>query len=95
VNVTATELEILSMLVGRAKYGLEIVNESNGSIKRGSVYVLLQRLEKKGFVASKSDPRALQPGSQRRSYSITGSGQLAFQAYQRLGNDLSNILPAH
>ena len=31
-------------------YGLELVTESEGALKRGTVYVTLGRLEEKGYV---------------------------------------------
>jgi DNA-binding PadR family transcriptional regulator len=67
------------------QYGLELVNNSDGKLKRGSVYVLLSRLEDKGYVKAKEEaPPAGTGGMPRRLYRITGLGQKVLQAYEML-----------
>jgi DNA-binding PadR family transcriptional regulator len=70
-NLSKAETLILDLLrKGREMYGLEIVRES--AIARGSVYVLLGRLEAKGFVASRQEEKApFTPGIPRRLYKAT------------------------
>ena len=51
-SMSATESLILEQLRDRERYGLELVEASNGRLKRGSVYVTLARMEAKGFVTS-------------------------------------------
>jgi PadR family transcriptional regulator, regulatory protein PadR len=68
---------ILEMLAssGRDLYGLEMVELSNGSLRRGTVYVTLQRMQEKGLIDSRTEPRALpEIGIPRRLYTITGYG---------------------
>jgi DNA-binding PadR family transcriptional regulator len=79
------EVLILEMLLdGRELYGLELVNASNGNLKRGTVYVTLQRLQESGMVTSRQEPRsAPEIGIPRRLYKITGYGERAFQGYQK------------
>ena len=62
-------------------YGLEIVDESGGRLKRGSVYVTLGRMAQKGFVSQRvmETERAV-PGLPRPTYSITPLGARALQA---------------
>jgi DNA-binding PadR family transcriptional regulator len=77
---TGMEFTILDLLFsGKELYGLEIVRESNGAVKRGSVYVLLDRLEQKGFVISRAESIPTMAGLPRRQYRITGVGQRAVQ----------------
>jgi DNA-binding PadR family transcriptional regulator len=73
------------MLAGRrrALYGLEMVEASGGGLKRGTIYVTLQRLQEKGLVDSKPEPRtAPEIGIPRRMYWITGVGQRVLAAYE-------------
>jgi DNA-binding PadR family transcriptional regulator len=84
-GISATEAVILSRLLeasGREMYGLELVKESHGLLKRGSVYVLLDRLEDKRFVESRA-VQAREDQSNplpRRVYRVTGLGQKAMAA---------------
>lgn len=70
-----TALEVLGR-VECGMYGLELVKLSQNKLKRGTVYVLLQRLESEGLVTSKyenfTDPEI---NIQRRMYSITEAGR--------------------
>jgi PadR family transcriptional regulator PadR len=84
-SVSRKELLVLEMLIQSARelYGLEMVEASNGDLKRGTIYVTLQRMQEKGLVDSKSEPRtAPEIGIPRRLYSITGYGQRVYRAYQ-------------
>jgi PadR family transcriptional regulator, regulatory protein PadR len=84
-SVSRKELLILEMLIqGRRElYGLEMVEASNGDLKRGTIYVTLQRMQEKGFVDSKLEPRiAPEIGIPRRLYSVTGYGQRVYRTYQ-------------
>lgn len=75
-RLSSKELLILQMLVARGEmYGLEMVKESAGHLKRGTVYVTLSRMEDKGYV----DPVAVS-GSPRRKYRATGHGARVLHA---------------
>ena len=87
VRLTAKEREILRLLVGYdvEMYGLEMVARSEGRISRGSVYVLLDRLEARGLVSSRLEERT--PGTSgisRRLYRPTGFGQRVFHLWEEL-----------
>ena len=84
--LTATEAEILKLLVGEPKglYGLELVKRSDGALKRGSVYVLLSRLEDKGYVKVKSIATSEHGGMPRRQYRIEGVGQKVLREYEQM-----------
>lgn len=81
---TPSETEVLKVLQRHpaGAYGLEIVSESNGAVKRSSVYVLLGRLQEKGFVRVKTT-RSTHPGLPRPIYIITGDGVRAVDAREQ------------
>jgi PadR family transcriptional regulator PadR len=86
-SLSRKEYLIMNLLVGsrRPKYGLELVDESNGELKRGTIYVTLNRLEEKGYVTSKKEPEAPGIASPRRLYKPTGLGEKVFRALESAG----------
>ena len=60
--------------VKREMYGLEMVKAS-GRLARGTVYVLLSRMEDRGYVTSRQVKVKNASGMPKRVYSITGLGQ--------------------
>jgi DNA-binding PadR family transcriptional regulator len=57
-------------------YGLELVTESAGAVKRGTVYVTLGRTEEKGYVTSRAEEASPpQGGLPRRLYRSTPYGR--------------------
>ena len=80
---TPSELSVLKILQQRpgGAYGLEIVADSNRAIKRSSIYVLLGRLEEKGFVRVKKTT-SKHPGLPRPIYIITAEGMRAVHALE-------------
>jgi len=57
-------------------YGLDLVEKSRGALARSSIYVLLSRLERKGFVTSYYvDTPAGEQGPRRRLYRLTDDGR--------------------
>jgi PadR family transcriptional regulator PadR len=84
-SLSAKELLILEMLLQgkRELYGLEMVEASNGNLKRGTIYVTLQRMQEKGLVDSKLEPRAApEIGIPRRLYTVSGFGERVYKAHQ-------------
>jgi DNA-binding PadR family transcriptional regulator len=72
--LSSLELLILQMLSDRGStYGLDLVAQSRGRLKRGSVYVTLGRMEEKGMVTSRLDERPGE-GPPRRLYEPTAMG---------------------
>ena len=89
-SISSTESLLLDLLEHRERFGLELVDASGGSIKRGSVYVLLARMEAKGFVESRQEAR--QPGAiglPRRLYRATPYGLKVRDAYRLLREALA------
>jgi PadR family transcriptional regulator len=84
-SLSHKEALILDMLLSSARelYGLEMVDASNGELKRGTIYVTLQRMKEKGFIDSRQEARpAPEIGIARRLYSPTGHGQRVLACYK-------------
>lgn len=81
-SLTKTEMLILGLLIreGGQLFGLQLVDLSEGSLKRGGIYVLLSRMEQKGFVTSELEPASAMthPGKRRRLYQPTGLGERVY-----------------
>lgn len=84
---SAKELLVLSLLRDEPQgmYGLEMVNASDGRLARGTVYVLLGRLEEKGYVHSRVAKKADHPGLPRPRYTLTAPGRRVLDAAEMLG----------
>jgi len=85
VRLSSLERMVLEMLVLNSgeMYGLELVSESGGRLKRGSIYVTLDRMESKGYIESRKE--AKQPnerGLPKRRYKTTGFGRRVLQAWE-------------
>ena len=82
---------ILELLVsGGPTYGLQLVEQSDGALKRGTVYVTLGRMEAKGFVESEQEE--LPPGAiglPRRIYKPTGLGERMLRAWTVFARELA------
>lgn len=83
--MTNAELAILSLVIENLHYGYEIEQtiEKRGmrdwtEIGFSSIYYLLNKLEKKGFVSSRLDQQP-GPGPARKIYAITPEGKSAWR----------------
>jgi PadR family transcriptional regulator, regulatory protein PadR len=77
-TLSGKEMVILELLLeDHEMYGLELVGASRRRLKRGTVYVTLQRMEEKGYVQSRLDapPDRSTPGLPRRLYKATAAGR--------------------
>lgn len=83
-KLSEKEFLILQMLINSGEmYGLEMIEASGGELKRGTIYVTLQRMTDKGYLASREEERPKpEIGIPRRIYSVTGLGERAFRAQQ-------------
>ena len=83
-RLSKTEQLILELLAEQPDlYGLQLVQHSEGALKRGTVYVTLQRMEDKGLVASRLEQRSDPlPGLPRRLYAPTRSGLALLRALE-------------
>jgi DNA-binding PadR family transcriptional regulator len=88
--MSRTESLVLELLRGRDRYGLELVDDSSGALKRGSVYVILARMEEKGFVDSRQEVRPVREGgAPRRIYRATDYGLKVHDAFALLSEALA------
>ena len=84
---TRTEARLLQLLAaGGEQYGLQLVKASGGWLKRGTVYVLLARMQDKGFVESREETSTDERiGIKRRLYRVTGAGERILAAWEAGG----------
>lgn len=81
-HLSAKEALILRLLGTGEMYGLELVTASDGTLKRGTVYVTLGRMEEKGYITSKLEAAPSGVGGlPRRIYSATPLGRRMFAAW--------------
>ncbi len=90
-TVSRKEALILDLLAtARDRYGLELVEASDGRLKRGTVYVTLSRMEDKGYVTSEQEAKG--PGAiglPRRLYRLTALGRRAREAWAVVSKKLA------
>lgn len=88
--MSPTESLVMTLIGHGERYGLELVDASSGALKRGSVYVILARMEGKGFVDSWQEERS--PGASglpRRLYRATPYGFKVHEAFATLREALA------
>jgi DNA-binding PadR family transcriptional regulator len=80
---TPVEMTVLRLLVRSSKprYGLDLVESSEGELKVGSVYVTLHRMERKGYIRSYKEPAPADGAAARRLYELTALGRRVFEAW--------------
>lgn len=79
-KLSRKEFLILGMLIVKEMFGLEMVEASEGELKRGTIYVTLQRMSDKGYIESREESRTMpEIGIPRRKYSATGLGERVYQ----------------
>jgi PadR family transcriptional regulator, regulatory protein PadR len=88
-SMSRTESLVMELLRTRERYGLELVDASAGALKRGSVYVILARMEEKGFVDSRQEDRGPGGGMPRRLYRATPYGRKVHGAFALLREALA------
>lgn len=89
-TLSGKERLILEMLTSSGPmFGLQMVEQSDRALKRGTVYVTLGRMEAKGLVESEQEP--LPPGAiglPRRTYRPTALGERMLRAWTVLAREL-------
>ena len=81
-RLSATERLILDLLRESEQFGLQLVDRSEGALKRGTVYVTLGRMQDKGYVESRTEPLpAGAIGLPRRWYRPTAYGLRVLDAW--------------
>lgn len=88
-RLSQIETLILELLTEHTElYGLEMIDASRRRLKRGTVYVTLNRMEEKGYVKSRT-VEAEGRGPARVVYRVTGEGSRVLAALQMAGAVLS------
>ena len=83
--MSAIEALIIALLGSDERFGLDLVDDSDGRLKRGTVYVALSRMETKGFLESRQEAREPEAGGlPRRMYRVTAYGARVHEAHQVL-----------
>lgn len=84
-KLSHNEFLILEMLIGRGEmFGLEMVEASEGELKRGTIYVTLYRMIEKDYIESREEPREHpEVGIPRRKYWVTGYGAKVYRTNLR------------
>ena len=88
-RLSGTEHLILQLLAGDEMFGLQLVEQSRGALKRGTVYVTLGRMQDKGYVESWTEKQA--PGAiglPRRLYRPTAYGLRVLEAWEAAARTL-------
>lgn len=90
-TLPSKERLILELLVSSGPmFGLQLVEQSGGLLKRGTVYVTLGRMEAKGLVSSEQESQpAGAIGLPRRIYRPTAYGERLLRAWTVLVNELA------
>jgi len=89
-KLSRTERVILELLSVEEMFGLQLVEQSKGALKRGTVYVTLGRMQDKGYVESRTEkqpPAAI--GLPRRLYRPTAYGLRVLAAWEVAARVLS------
>ena len=91
-QLAETELLILSLLQEGEQFPLRLADRSGGSLKRGTVYITLQRMQNKGYVESQVEPAiAGATGRPRRWYRPSAYGRQVFAAWQLAARALDAV----
>ena len=93
-KLSSKEFKILQLLISNGEmFGLEMIEASEGELKRGTIYVTLQRMGDKGYVESREEPRQNpEIGIPRRKYWATGLGKRVYQTNLKAQEFFSNEL---
>jgi DNA-binding PadR family transcriptional regulator len=86
-RLSDTEFLIMSLLAEQSQretYGLDLIEKSHGQLKKGTVYVLLGRLEQKGFIEGRFE--IVGDAVPRKVYKPTGHGMKVFEAWKNFVN---------
>jgi PadR family transcriptional regulator, regulatory protein PadR len=82
-RLARTERLILNRLTQGDEFALRLADRSGGMLKRGTIYITLQRMECKGYVESTLEPmlnRAM--GRPRRWYRPSAYGRQVLNAWK-------------
>ncbi len=82
-RLARTERFILNRLSHGDEFALRLADRSGGALKRGTVYITLQRMESKGYVESKLEcPTEGEMRRPRRWYRPSAYGRQVLNAWR-------------
>ncbi|SHI50039.1 transcriptional regulator, PadR family [Dethiosulfatibacter aminovorans DSM 17477] len=85
---------ILEIIQREETYGYKITSDLNDSgfkdLNEGSVYPVLIRLEKKGYIVSESKKSPL--GPKRKYFTITDEGRGFLKSFKAVWKDISKVV---
>ena len=89
-SLSAKERLILELLAGGEElYGLQMVAASKRRLKRGTIYVTLGRMERKGYLRSRlEEAPPLAGGLPRRRYAVTAAGRRLLTVWDHVARHL-------
>ena len=100
-SIGKTEALILTALLPRERYGLEIISKvkeiSDGRVEPslGGLYTTLHRMEEKGLIEGRwGETTTVRQGARRRYYSVSGLGIRALKDTTQLYKAVVNFNPA-
>jgi DNA-binding PadR family transcriptional regulator len=83
---------ILGFLHEGEQFALRLADRSDGSLKRGTVYITLQRMQSKGYVESHLEAAVAGAiGRPRRWYRPSSYGRQVFAAWQLAERALNGV----
>jgi PadR family transcriptional regulator, regulatory protein PadR len=94
-RLSATERAILELLSSSPElFGLQLVEQSRGALKRGTVYVTLGRMQDKGYVESRTEPLPTGGiGLPRRLYRPTAYGIRVLDSWKAAAHAFARYTP--
>lgn len=96
-ELTRLETVLLSALVSRERYGLEIraiAEEMGQTVSLASLYTALGRLEEAGLVRARwGETTQARRGARRRYYTLTGLGEQALRDTRQVWQRVLRRLP--
>jgi DNA-binding PadR family transcriptional regulator len=84
---STAEIIILKILSnGPERYGLELVQESNGWLKRGTVYATLYRMQKEDWIIGRQDKLPGVSGIPKVKYQLSSKGRRILEGAEQIQN---------
>lgn len=92
-QLAGTERLIMTFLHEGEQFALRLADRSGGALKRGTVYITLQRMQSKGLVESSLEQAiAGAMGRPRRWYRPSAYGRQVFAAWQLAERSLDDAI---
>jgi len=88
IRLSSLEQIVLKLLIasGGELHGWQMIKDSDGRLKTGTIYVTLGRMEAKGYISSRKEERKQvgERGLPRRLYEPTALGKRVLAAWEML-----------